>query len=86
MKNPMRLFDLFSEISFEFYLVHSMILSQIFIYFAGGSLVGVHIKIMFSSFVLSIIWGFLLKKVFSFHLPGGGTRDSSGVKGWPVSK
>lgn len=66
IKNPTRLLDIFSDISFEFYLVHSMIISQIYIYFTGSSLLIVHLKIIFSSFVISIIWGLLLKKTFSF--------------------
>lgn len=79
IKNPARLFDLFSEISFEFYLVHSMILSRIFIYITGSSSAIVHLKIMFSSFALSIIWGFLLKKIFASILSGGGIWDLSRV-------
>lgn len=68
IKNPLRLLDLFSSISFEFYLVHSLVLSRIYIYFTGSSLIEVHLKIVFSAFVISTIWAVLLKRIFSFNM------------------
>ena len=66
IKNPVRLLDLFSEISFEFYLVHSMVLSQIFVYFSGNNPVLVHLKIIGVSFVISVCLAYLMKKMFVF--------------------
>ena len=66
MKNPFRLLDLFAGISFEFYLVHSMVISQIFVYFSGSNLLLVHLKIVGVSFVLSVCLAYLMKKMFDF--------------------
>lgn len=66
MRNPFRLLDLFARISFEFYLVHSMVISQIFVYFSGSNLLLVHLKVVGVSFVLSVCLAYLMKKMFDF--------------------
>lgn len=76
VKNPMRILDMFSDISFEFYLVHSMVISQIYNYFIGSNLIFVHLKIIFSSFIISIVWSGLLKKTFGF-LKKGREKDNA---------
>lgn len=66
IKNPFRLFDIFAKVSFEFYLVHSLVIYKIYIYFAGDNLLYVHFKVILSSFIISIIFAFLLRNMFIF--------------------
>lgn len=60
LKNPMRLIDCFSKISFEFYLVHSMVISKIYMFLINESLLAYHILVTIVSFIISLFISLLL--------------------------
>ncbi len=64
-KNPLRIIDLFSYISFEFYLVHSMILFHLVPFFANGTVAG-HLKLLGWGFVLSCAIALLFRRATDF--------------------
>ncbi len=63
--NPLRLIDMFSSISFEFYLVHSMVLFHIAPYIKAGTPLSYHFSLIAAGFIVSVIIAFLFKKIIS---------------------
>ena len=64
-KNPFRIIDLFAEISFEFYLFHSLILNRIspYVPLENGTLKH-HFLLVFMTFVISLLFAYGFHKVF----------------------
>lgn len=60
IRNPIRLIDLFAVISFEFYLVHSLVLNSIYTYIQATSPFRFHLKLMGLAFVISSLLAFVM--------------------------
>ena len=72
-KNPFRLIDAFSLISFQFYLVHSMVLFQLSPYVGGANGFQYNRRLMISGFVISVLLSILFMKATAFGVPAFGT-------------
>ena len=64
-ENPLRCVELFESISFEFYLVHSMVLNCIYLHVSNGETgIAIHLKLMVFAFVISTILAYLMNRAF----------------------
>lgn len=68
-KNPLRLIDAFSLISFQFYLVHSMVLFHLSQYTGGDDGFQYNRRLFLSGFIISALLSVLLKKATAFKVP-----------------
>lgn len=55
VRNPLRIIDWLSSISFEFYLMHSLVLNCIYLYISAASPLYLHLKLLASAFVVTVI-------------------------------
>ena len=79
-KNPLRLIDAFSLISFQFYLVHSMVLFQLSPYIGGADGFQYNLRLTVAGFVISVLLSVLLRKATAFKVPGSGKSVKEGEK------
>ncbi|MCI8791188.1 MAG: acyltransferase [Eubacterium sp.] len=63
-RNPLRLMDAFAGISFEFYLVHSMVYNSIYRYLNTGSPLENHLLLLLCAFVISAALSVLMHRAF----------------------
>ncbi len=70
-RNPFRLIDAFSMISFEFYLIHSMILFHLSTLIPGTDGSSYNRNLALAGFCITVLWSLLFKKATSFRTPGG---------------
>lgn len=64
-KNPLRLIDSFASVSFEFYLLHSMVLNCIYIYITGATPLVIHIKLLSAAFLITLLLAVIMHRAFS---------------------
>lgn len=64
IRNPLRLIDGFAEISFEFYLVHSMVLGCTYNIWVGTSPFRAHLLLLITAFGISAILSLLMHNAF----------------------
>lgn len=58
-KNPLCIIEWFSDLSFGFYLFHSLILSKIYLLISGSPTI-IHLKLLIYAFVLTIPFAYLI--------------------------
>lgn len=63
LKNPFRILDVFSNISFEFYLLHSMILCKISPYITASTPNRIHIKLLIVGFATTVVMSTIFKRI-----------------------
>lgn len=64
VRNPLRLIDGFADISFEFYLVHSMVLNSICTYTVATTPFRSHMLLMVCAFFISVLLSVLMHRAF----------------------
>ena len=62
-RNPLRIIDWFSSLSFGFYLFHSLILNRIYTLVEGASPLRIHLKLLFYGFILTIPFSYLIRLI-----------------------
>ncbi len=70
-RNPFRLIDAFSLISFQFYLVHSMVLFHLSSYVTGADGAIYNRKMILYGFCISVPLSILFKRATAFNVPKG---------------
>ena len=79
-RNPFRLIDAFSLISFQFYLIHNMVLFHLSTFLTGETGAEYNRNMLIFGFILSIPLSLLFKRAATFRLPGeGAAKNSSGI-------
>ena len=75
-RNPFRLIDAFSAISFQFYLVHSMVLFHMSSIITVTDGAEYNRRLLMAGFVLSVPLAILFKKATAFKIPGGSSSKN----------
>lgn len=65
IKNPARILDFISNISFEIYMFHSVVYERMCLNWKNIDSIGEHVSFMLVGFLLSIIFGYIFHKIFA---------------------